>query len=88
MSPIVRYCVVLLVLSAAMPAFSDDQEKANKEIVKVTAMAWDATARGAVSRAMCDVTGVKRPDLVQLRQSMDLNYGALFVVEEIGRAHV
>jgi hypothetical protein len=83
MNPIVRYCVVLLVLIAAVPAFSDDQEKANKEIVKVTAMAWDATARGVVSRAVSDVTGVKRTDLVQSRQSMNLNYGALFVAEEL-----
>jgi hypothetical protein len=83
MNPIVRYCAVLLVLTAALPAFSDDQEKANKEIIKVTAMAWDATGRGVVSRAMSDVIGVKRPDLLQRRRSNNLNYGALFVAEEL-----
>ena len=83
MNPIVRYCAVLLVLAAAMPAFSDDQEKANKEIVKVTAMATDATGRGIVSRAMADVTGVKRPDLLQQRQAMNVSYGSLFVAEEL-----
>lgn len=86
MNPMVRYCAVLLVLTAALPAFSDDQEKANKEIIKVTAMAWDGTGRGIVSRAMSDVTGVKRPDLVQQRQEMNLNYGALFVAEELIKA--
>ena len=83
MNPIVRYCVVLLVLIAAVPAFSDDQEKANKEVIKVTAMAWDGTGRGIVSRAMADMLGVKRPDLLQQRQTMNVSYGALFVAEEL-----
>ncbi len=83
MNPIVRYCAVLLVLTAAVPAFSDDQDKANKEIAKVTAMAMDMTGRAIVSRAVSDVTGVKRSDLVQQRQSLNLNYGALFVAEEL-----
>jgi hypothetical protein len=59
MSPIVCICAVWLVLMAAVPAFSDDQEKANKELIKVTAMATDATGRGVVSRAVSDVTGVR-----------------------------
>jgi len=83
MNLIVRYCAVLLVLTAAMPAFSDDQEKASKELVKVTAMAWDATGRSIVSRAIADATGVKRPDLLQQRQTMNLSYGSLFVAEEL-----
>jgi len=83
MNPIVRYCAVLLVLTAAMPAFSDDQEKANKELAKVTAMAMDMTGRAVVSLAVSDVTGMKRPDLVQQRKAMNLNYGALFVAQEL-----
>jgi hypothetical protein len=83
MSSIVRYCAILLVLAAAVPAFSDDQEKANKELIKVTAMATDATGRGVVSRAVSDTTGVKRPDLVQQRLAMNVNYGDLFVAQEL-----
>jgi hypothetical protein len=83
MNPIVRFCAVLLVLTTALPAFSDDQEKANKELAKVTAMAWDATGRGAVNRAVSDVTGVKRSDLVQQRQAMNLNYASAFVVQQL-----
>jgi hypothetical protein len=83
MNPIVRFCAVMLVLSAALPAFSDDQDKANKELAKVTAMAWDATGRGAVNRAVSDVTGVKRSDLAQQRQSTNLNYASVFIVEEL-----
>ena len=83
MNPIVRYCTILLVLTAAMPAFGDDQEKANKELVKVTAMATDPTGHGAVSRAISDVTGVKRADLLQQRQTLNVSYGSLFVVQEL-----
>jgi len=83
MNPIVRYCAVLLVLAAALPAFSDDQDKANKEVAKVTAMAWDATGRSAVNRAVAEVTGAKRSDLVQQRQAMNVNYGSVFVVQEL-----
>jgi hypothetical protein len=83
MNPIVRYCAILLVLTAALPAFSDDQEKANKELVKVTAMATDPTGHAVVSRAIADVTGVKRADLVQQRQMLGVSYGSLFVVQEL-----
>ena len=83
MHRIVRSLVVLSVLAAALPALADDQEKANKEIIKVRAMAVDATGRAVVSRALSDVTGVKRPDLLQQRQSMNLDYGSLFVAEEL-----
>jgi hypothetical protein len=83
MNPLVRYCAVLLVVAAALPAFSDDQEKANKELTKVAAMATDATGRGVVSRAVADVTAIKRSELVQQRQAMDVNYAWLFVVQQL-----
>jgi hypothetical protein len=83
MNPIVRFCAILLALSAALPAFGDDQDKANKELAKVTAMAWDATGRSAVNRAVADMTRAKRSDLVQQRQTMNLNYGSVFVVQEL-----
>jgi hypothetical protein len=83
MNRIVRYCAIVVVLTAAMPAFSDDQEKANKELVKVTAMATDPTAHAVVSRAVCDVMGVKRSEMVQQRLDLNVSYGSMFVVEEL-----
>jgi hypothetical protein len=83
MNRIIPSLAVVLILGAAVAAFADDQEKANKEIIKVRAMAVDATGRAVVSRAMADVTGVKRPELLQVRELMNLDYGALFVVEEL-----
>ncbi len=86
MSPLVRYCAILLVLVAASPAFSDDQGKANKELTKVAAMATDAVGRGVVSRAMSDALGIKRPELVRERQAMNVNYASLFLAQELVKA--
>lgn len=83
MNRTVRSLAVLLVLAAALPAFGDDQEKANKEIIKVRAMAVDATGRAVVSRALSDVTGVNRPELWRQREAMNLDYGSLFIAEEL-----
>jgi hypothetical protein len=88
MHRIVRSLAVLFVLAAALPALADDQEKANKEINRVRAMAVDATGRAVVSRALSDVTGVKRPDLLQQRQAMNLDYGSLFLAEELIKSGV
>ncbi|MFZ0318839.1 MAG: hypothetical protein WAL56_06915 [Candidatus Sulfotelmatobacter sp.] len=83
MNRIVRYCAVLVVLIAAMPAFGDDKEKANKELVKVTAMATDPTAHAVVSRSITDMMGAKRSEMVQHRLDLNVSYGSMFVVEEL-----
>jgi hypothetical protein len=70
---------LILVLLIALPAASDDQQKAQKELNKVAAMATDPTARRAVSLAVSEALSVGRPELVQQRRAMDLNYGELFV---------
>ena len=83
MHPLIRNCAILFVLAAAVPAFGDDQDKANKEIAKVAAIAWDATGRVIVNRSVADMMGVKRLDLVQDRQNLDINYGSMFLVLEL-----
>jgi hypothetical protein len=71
--------ITLLVLSIAIPAFSDDQQKAEKQLHKIVAMATDATGRRVVSIVVADTLEAKRPELVIERRSMNLNYGDLFV---------
>jgi len=88
MNRIVRYCAVLVVLIAAMPAFGDDQEKAYKELVKVTAMATDPTGHAVVSRAIADMMGAKRSEMVQQRLDLNVSYGSMFVVEELLKSGV
>lgn len=83
MNPLIRSCAILLVLAAAVPAFSDDQDKANKELTKVSAMAWDGVGRSVINRAVADQTGTKRLDLVAQRQKLQLNYGSMFLVLEL-----
>lgn len=71
--------IAVLVLSQAIPAFGDDQQKAEKQLHRITAMATDATGRRVVSATVADTLEVKRPDLVTERRTMNLNYGDLFV---------
>jgi hypothetical protein len=71
--------ITLLALTIAIPAFADDQQKADKQLHKITAMATDATGRRVVSVTVADALEAKRPDLVVERKTMNLNYGDLFV---------
>ncbi len=71
--------VVVFALAAAVPAFGDDQQKAEKQLNKVAAMATDGTGRRVVSITVADMLEAKRADLVLERRDMNLNYGDLFV---------
>jgi hypothetical protein len=75
--------VVLLALSVARPAFSDDKEKAMKELKRVAAMATDATGRVVVNQSIAEALNVKRPDLVMERRDTNLNYSGLFVAHKL-----
>jgi hypothetical protein len=74
---------IFLVLTAALPAFSDDQQKTEKQVNQLTAMATDPTGRRMVSIAMSDLLRVPRPQLVRERRAMNLNYGSLFLAHEL-----
>jgi hypothetical protein len=69
----------LLVLTLAISAFGDDQQKADKQLHKVTALATDSTGRRVVSATVADALEAKRPDLVVERRTMNINYGDLYV---------
>ncbi|MGA2456833.1 MAG: hypothetical protein ABSF85_04645 [Terriglobales bacterium] len=77
-----RSLVVLLVL-AVLPAFADDQEKAQKEIKRVTAIASDPNTRSIVNTTMSEMLNVKRLDLVKERQDLNLNYGGIFLALQL-----
>ncbi len=77
------FCAIFLLLLATIPVFANDQDKATKELTKISAIAWDGTGRGVVSRAVADVTGTKRADLVKERGEMNLNYGSMFLALEL-----
>jgi hypothetical protein len=71
--------ITLLALTVTIPAFGDDQQKADKQLHKITALATDATGRRVVSVTVADTLAAKRPDLVLERRTMNMNYGDLFI---------
>src|SRR6266700_1536653 len=83
MKSFLRYIPIILALSAALPALADDQQKAEKQVNKVTAMATDPTGRRVVSMTVSDVLNTKRPDVVQERRETGLNYGHLFIAHQL-----
>lgn len=75
--------VALLAIVHAAPAFADDQQKAEKQVRKITAMASDVTARAIVNKTMADMLNVKRDQLVRERRAMNLNYGDVFLAHHL-----
>ena len=56
----IGFLIALCATLSAIPAFSDDQQKAEKQIRKISAMATDVNARSIVSRSMSDMLKVER----------------------------
>jgi hypothetical protein len=83
------HCLSLfLLLLIALPALCDEQQKAQKLLNKVTAMATDPNGRRAVSLAVSEALSVGRPTLAQLRQLMNISYGDLFLAYQLGKSGV
>jgi hypothetical protein len=78
-----RLLIVLVAIAVALPAFADDQEKAQKEIKKITAISTDNNVRSVVNLSVSETFNVKRLDLVKERADMNLNYGGLFLAYQL-----
>jgi len=79
MNRLAHFFILLLAFTIAIPAFADDQQKAEKQLHKITAMATDPTGRRVVSITMAETLEAKRSDLVMERRTMNINYGDLFI---------
>ncbi|MGA8490465.1 MAG: hypothetical protein WB711_08600 [Terriglobales bacterium] len=79
----IRFSVLFCTVALAMAAFADDQEKATKEIKKITSISVDSNMRAIVNRTMADMLKTKRLDLVKERQENNLNYGDLFLAQQL-----
>ena len=75
-------------LTLAVTALADDREKATKEIKKITSISVDSNMRAIVNRTMADTLKAKRLDLVKERQDMNLNYGDLFLAQQLAATGV
>jgi hypothetical protein len=78
-----RIFTCLLALLIAVPAAANDQQKAQKELNKVTALTRDFTGRTVVNLSMSQTLNVPRTTLVQERAETGLNYGSLFLASEL-----
>lgn len=77
--------LAVITLVFANYSFADDQQKAKKELNKITAMATDATGRNIVNQSMSEMFSTKRMDLVQERRETGLNYGSLLLAHELAK---
>ena len=84
----IRFFVLLFTLALAMNALADDQDKATKEIKKITSISVDSNMRAIVNRTMADMLKAKRLDLAKERQDMNLNYGDLFLAQQLAASGV
>ena len=77
------FWISLAMIVVTIPALADDQQKAEKQLHKLTAMASDPTGRRVVSAAVADDLGAKRPDVVMERRTMNVNYGDIYLVHAL-----
>lgn len=77
----VLYATVLFCLTAL--AFADDKEKAEKQIRMMTAMSRDDTARSIINRTFAENFKLQRFQMVLERRNLGLNYGSLFLAQEL-----
>jgi len=75
-------------LSAAPSALGSDQQKAEKRIHQISALALDGTARAIINQTMAEMVHAKRIELVRQRRAMNLNYGSLFIAHQLKAAGV
>jgi hypothetical protein len=78
-----RLVLLFAFLIVVVPALCDDQQKVQKEITKFTAMAADFDGRRVVNVSMSEMFNVPRAELVQQRAKTGLNYGGLFLGQEL-----
>lgn len=70
----------LLILFTVAPGLCDDQQKAKKELDKITALSNDITGRRIINLSMAGMFNLKRLALVEERRKMGVNYGSLLLV--------
>jgi len=78
------FLVMAIFLMSGLALSADDQQRAEKEIRRINAMAWDSNARTVVNKSVSEMFKVPRAQLVEERRAMEVNYGELFLVHELG----
>jgi hypothetical protein len=84
----IRLFLLFCTVALSLCALADDQDKATKEIKKITSISVDSNMRAIVNRTMADMLKAKRLDFVKERQDMNLNYGDLFLAQQLAAGGV
>lgn len=77
---------VVLLISATIQAYGNDQQKAEKRLRRISAMASFGLARGIVNQTMADAVHAQRIELMRQRRAMNLSYGSLFLAHQLTAA--
>ncbi|HWZ82352.1 MAG TPA: hypothetical protein VNW47_07005 [Terriglobales bacterium] len=75
--------VLLFVVTTSVVASSDDRQKAEIQVRKITAMATDKVGRQLVSMSVADTFKLSRPEMVRARRAVGLDYGSFFVAQSL-----
>ena len=78
-----RVAISVVFAIYAMSAFGSDQQKAEKRLHRVSAMAMDSIPRAIVNQTMAEAVHAKRIELLRQRHAMNLNYGSLFIAHQL-----
>ena len=83
-----RLFVLFCTVALALVALADDQEKATKEIKRITSISVDSNMRSIVNRTIADMLKANGMDLVKERKEVNLNYGDLFLAQQLAASGV
>lgn len=86
LKPLVKISLAFLLIAPGLMAFGNDQQKAEKRLRRISAMAVDSISRAIVNQTMADAVHAKRIELMRQRHAMNLSYGSLFIAHQLTAA--
>jgi len=81
----VKVSLAFLIASGIL-AHGSDQQKAEKRLRHIAALAVDGTPRAIVNQTMAEFVHADRVDLMRQRHAMNLDYGSLFIAHQLTEA--
>jgi hypothetical protein len=86
LKPLAKVCLATLLVICGTLAFGSDQQKAEKRLRRISAMAVDSMPRAIVNQTMAEAVHAKPVELMRQRHAMDLSYGSLFIAHQLTAA--
>jgi hypothetical protein len=86
LKPLAQVCLATLLVISGTLAFGSDQQKAEKRLRRISAMAVDSVPRAIVNETMTEAVHAKPIELMRQRHAMNLSYGSLFIAQQLTAA--